>query len=949
MNFPTATLLAGSLLAGAQPAQPQTTPDAAPPARNILWDGGFDLGYGNNCWGTTLGNLGPNRRANWSASVLTLRQTAASRIYWLEEGSYAFCAWVRRGDTNAAAKTSVALILSNFNDNEAKQGNTFRRVFAVPLSNDWQRVGWTFDIRAPVNPKFHVELRAEGDGTVLVDAVSLTRGAELPAQMRPAADIEAGFSLPDETGIFVDGEPRQVELVIRNHGNARPARIAWEIFDYREQSVRQGVMEEPLPARTTLRRPLPVADLPWNGYRFACSVDGQPGVGDALAAFLPRIPQDAFLQYGGDASVNPWAADFTAVFMRKLGMQMATTLSPGGIVGRWGIVEPTPGTYLWQDKAVDTVRAAGIDVVGFLGMKSVPSWIAEKAWTQGKDVAIADEAAFTQAFCRYIDAFVRHYAGRITVLHLDDEIHTSFETPAAMQQLKRIYLATSATAKRAARECASTVTVGFNGTSPAWWERAIDTIGATNIEFISQNTNLRPNWTADTLNILRRKGCFPPVMYTIGVGQKSLLRQVSLPQDRATSAGNPPGLFAWQMMMHAWLSRPYGTEDLKDGPLIRYGYYDLRTLGQCIYLPNAGKTCMEYDNSPTLGIQAMAMLKWFLAGQRAARDPAAPFSLDGRPLASTNTALRVYPFRNGQRATIVLTTRDGTGLDATWRLTGDAFTALKPVDHYNQPLPVTHGEATAYGLPVFLADIPVERLNAALAACAALTAKVVPAPAQQRIVVSPFVLDINPDRPGVLQLSHVRNGRETILIDRVVCSPALRRPTVAIVLGRLNATVTLVFDDNNPTRDTAHRLGIMLSESGVILQWRKRNSQTRPERETLRFRLNPAGAGLEITIQESGRMRGGKLREDYGAIFPAAQLPPPRPLDTNAAWVAIRDFATFDLPPASGRGFTPATGLRWKVSDGEAWLEASYEIGAYKGGGSRGVQDIELLMTVTAP
>lgn len=929
-------------------AEPGSGANAGTASRNILWDGEFELGYGNHCWGTTAGNLGPNRRANWTPGVLALYQAVASRIYWLEDGSYALSAWVRRGDTNAAASAKLTVILTNQNDAETKRGNAYRQIFQVPVSNGWQRVGWTLNITDPLNHNFHVELKAEGDGLVLVDAVALTRGVELPVKVRPAADVEAGFNVSEETGIYVDGEARDVELVIRNHGEACAAKVLWEIYDYRETLVRKGSVEEILPACSTVRRPLPVTDLPWNGYRFACSVEGQAVVGDALVAFLPRIPQDAFMQYGGDAPVNPWAADFTATFMRKLGMQMATTLSPGGVVGRWGIVESRPGSYVWQDQSVDKVRNAGVDVVGFLGMKHVPDWLPEAAKPgSGKSVAIEDEATFTNYFCRYVDAFVRHYAGRVTVIHLEDEIHTSFDTPAGVQQLVRLYGAASAAAKKAARESGSTVAVGFNGTQPAWWGRVIDAVGATNLEFVSQNTNLRPGWTAETLNIMRSKGCFPPYFYTIGVGQKSLLRKVSLPQDRTTSAGNPPGLFAWQMMMGMWLSRPYGTEDLKDGPLIRYGYYDLRTLGQCLYFPNAGKTCVEYDNSPTLGIQAMAMLKWFLAGQRAARNPAEPFSLHGFSLASTNTALQAYPFRNGERATVVLTTYDGTGLDNIWHLTSPALVALKPVNHYNQPLAVTGDTAIASGLPVFLSGCSADQLAEVLAACTGLVARIVPASAQQRVEVGRYVLDINPDRPGVIQLSHVRDGKETILIDRIVCTPALPRPTIDVVRGRLDATVTLVFPDGN--QGSAHRLGITLGESGVMMQWSKRNGRTGVARETVRFRVNPAGAGREIVIQEGAQVRAGILREDYGQLFLASLMPPARLLDANAAWVSIRDFATFDLPSASGRGFTPASGLRWKVTDGEAWLEASYEIGAYKGGGSRGVQSIELLMTVTVP
>ncbi len=56
----------------------------------------------------------------------------------------------------------------------------------------------------------------------------------------------------------------------------------------------------------------------------------------------------------------------------------------------------------------------------------------------------------------------------------------------------------------------------------------------------------------------------------------------------------------------------------------------------------------------------------------------------------------------------------------------------------------------------------------------------------------------------------------------------------------------------------------------------------------------------------------------------------------------IADFLRGDLPAASGRGFSPATGLLWKTEEGQAFLEANYTLKPYAGGGSQGAQSIVL-------
>jgi len=921
---------------------------AAEPPRNILWDGGLETGYGNNCWGTVYGNQGPNLRGLWSGAtrpgttgqgVLTLNQRVTSRVYILDEETYSLCAWVKSGPGFNDQRLKVSLALTNLNNYQEKQKDQYGKSFELRPGSDWQRVGWSFEVRGVVRNQFHVEVAADGPpNSILLDAVSLTPGPQMPAVPRPAADVEAGFFIPEPTGIYVDGEDRVVELVIRNHGAARPAKIRWEIYDHQEELVRRGELAEDLPAESTVRRPLPMQDLPYGGYRLACAVEGMPVLGDGLVAFLPRFRQDDFPQWGADAPIT--LSDFTPRYLNRLGMKIAGTCSCAGRVGRWPHVNPEQGKYVWSDAAVDAARREGLEVVGYLGLKYPPAWVAAKYMKDGR---VTDEQGFTKAYCDYVEAFVRHYAGRVTVIHLEDEIGKIYG-----EMYPRIHRAACDAARHAARQSGTTVSVGINATHPAWWNDFLGTMDRAYVDFVSQNTNLRPAWKAETLNIMRRRGCTPEYFYSMGVGQRSSLRRTSLLNVRGGD-GAPYGVFAWQLMMNAWLSRPFGTEDPKDGPIVRMAYYDLRTLGQSLYLPSAGKTGIEYDNSPTLGLQAMAMQKYWLSGLRPARDPAKDYALTGEP--TGHARLFAYPFRNKERAVVVLTTVDAsdiksTDFDCRWRLSGLDFERFKPVDIYGWPLKVTDGRALVRQLPVVFADLQADALAEAVSAFRHLKAEPLAEKDEHRLEVGPYVLEVNPDRSGYLRLIARRDGKDTVILEQITGLPEkLPRPAVEVIAGRLQSSATLSFG-------ALGVLTVSLNDQGANLTWERSNTRTVPVHQTVRFRLSNGGAGRNIVIQEGDKVVAGYLREDYGALTPAPtdRRPPPLSLPAHGSHVVIQDFAEFRLPGASGQGgFSPPTGFRWRQAGGEACLEADYTVNAYPGGGTRGIQRIRLNLRVVAP
>jgi hypothetical protein len=264
------------------------------------------------------------------------------------------------------------------------------------------------------------------------------------------------------------------------------------------------------------------------------------------------------------------------------------------------------------------------------------------------------------------------------------------------------------------------------------------------------------------------------------------------------------------------------------------------------------------------------------------------------------------------------------------------------VNLYGHPLTLEGGAALALELPVLIPRFPSRQLDATLAHLRHVDAEAIVAPARQRLEVGAYAIDIDPDRAGFVRLFIRRGDRETLVLDGLVLPPGLPRPTLAATPGQLSASASLTFDKN-------YGVGITLTGRGATLEYNCRNVTSRPLQQTVRWRLGPAGMGRDIVIQNGPEVIAGHVREDYGRIFPLTPAPAPAPLDANAARVTLAGFARFDLPPASGRGFSPATGLRWQLRNGEALLESQYSLPAYVGGGSRGTHNVVLVLQLTTP
>ncbi|MCM8768830.1 MAG: hypothetical protein NC911_03995 [Candidatus Omnitrophica bacterium] len=879
-------------------------------ADNILWDGGFEVGFGNSFWSVVPGNYGPNFRSMWQAGVLKLERPVASRLYYLPSGDYYLAAWVKQGPDFGRKKSSLRLLLTNQNNPRERESTTFSHIFEVPPGENWTEIGFPLTISSVRSHFFHVELwPTVFDTDILVDAVSLTSGKNPPEDFQPFSPIEAGFLIPEETCTYVDGEEPEVFLLIRNHRAPVFARVDWEIYNYREELVKKGSYQAKIPAKTTLRYRLSVADLPYGGYRLAATVAGSQILPDAFLAILPRINQKSHPLWGACANLGDSTRNFTARLMKKLGMSHSYIISASQ-PGRWAEVEKQPGQYTWIDESgLKQAVKLGIEPAVCLEVFKKPPTFAA-IWL--KDGILLDENAFIEAVCRYVENFVHHYAGVVDTVVLEDEI--SFPP---IEQLLRVYKAAKKAAKKAAEEKKTRVDFSLN-TMLENWQKLLNSADPAEFDFLSINSIHDPTTTAKLLAFARTSGWKGEYLDVPAVGQRTLPRPTSLLIDSPAVGGLPPSGFLWQHILSFWLNRPYGDEDISHGPLLRTGYYDLRVMSASVYYPLGLKSGVEYDNSPSLGFQVVAMLKHLLEGMRPVREIPSDFSLSGYP--TSHQGVAAYPFREKKKAVVILLAKKRQDNEKFWRIKGLDFLTAEPLDFYGQPRTVKAGVLEIPELPVYLRTT-AEKIPLVLEMLTKADISLKPERETKTFQSGLFTLEVGSTLPGFFRLSLLAEEKRQLLLDGIECQPEAKWESLTAIPGRLMNTVDISFTgekDPHRFRSLAFRL---LPETCEIT-WTQMNAHPVPLAGSFRIKLSQDITNRRIILEQAGKTLLGTMKDSLRAA-PELSLG----LKPESSRLKVLGLVTIDLPASGGQGsWQPSNGLRWQEQAGKFYLGCDYRL-----------------------
>jgi len=315
-----------------------------------------------------------------------------------------------------------------------------------------------------------------------------------------------------------------------------------------------------------------------------------------------------------------------------------------------------------------------------------------------------------------------------------------------------------------------------------------------------------------------------------------------------------------------------------------------------LHYPLSDKSGCMYDNSPALGFQAVAMAKHILRGTRPVRNPKDKYSLDAAPTASPE--VKAYPFRGKDRAVVVLLARERRANRRRWSIEGLDLGLCRPLGIYAANLTkMENGVLKAPELPVYLETEP-RKLAPLLENLAKAKISPVRGSQMQRLALGPYVVEIDPERQGIIKVLLNKDGKELTLISGMEAEPALGKPEVTVVNGRLVSQAQLWF--NHPPEGTKYRyLAAKVSRDGCQLTWTYRHVYPGTAAESnVRFVL---GADA-VKAAKAGLYGQGRS-------------------------VSLGNLATIALPQGMGTGeFTPKSGLVLDLKGPQPALTAKHRV-----------------------
>ncbi len=483
-----------SVVLGSDTAVDLTPPpqrdNSAPRPGNLAQDGSFETGIGSG-WG-----LSSNRRVSlasvWDPSTghvghasvrLPLDPSAVgpgspsialeSRFYSVQPNKrYTLSAWVR-SDSGSSARGSLALVNSLAASARLPAGTGYkppRLVKPFQVGSTWTRVSVSGYLLQYPTANYQIQIKGltGAGGHLWIDGVSLTEGSAPPAHYVPAAPLEVGLIGEAPANVYYSDEPARMQLRAANETSAqRRGIVHYQVYDWLNRLVAQGTRSVVVPANSTAVSDLDLSKVGRTGsFRVVLWVAGESNSQSEFAYGVVPRPQHPGNDPSSSIGIHSNFLPFQYAALGRLGIHWDRALSPGALF-RWSLVEPKPGQFVWNDGKVANARAAGISILGTLGVQA-------PAWAQSGGVPNLD------AWQKYVSAVASHYRGRVQAWEIWNEPNARFTSAFYAQMLAR-----ASQAIRAADPSAQVV--GIGGAATSVYVRAVMSALATDL----------PNWRSD--------------------------------------------------------------------------------------------------------------------------------------------------------------------------------------------------------------------------------------------------------------------------------------------------------------------------------------------------------------------------------------------------------------------------------------------------------------------
>ncbi|MDP6354723.1 MAG: hypothetical protein QF473_06470, partial [Planctomycetota bacterium] len=423
--------------------------------------------------------------------------------------------------------------------------------------------------------------------------------------------------------------------------------------------------------------------------------------------------------------------------------------------------------------------------------------------------------------------------------------------------------------------------------------------------------------------------------------------------------GVPPSTFAWQAIKASWLSRPYGTPDTVFSPRIHFGYYEIRVHDVAHYVPRAGWTALECDNSPHAGFQAVTCMRSMIGDMQPLRKTlGTDISQDGISVPNSQ-GIEAYPFRNDQNAVVAFMPGDGGSIDRPHTI-GLPSQDIELLDSFANRIECQKEKgrlnAPAGPLPVYV-RMPATNLDGFLKNLAKVEIKRKKEQSSHNYSVGQFVVRLDRKRKGIVQVD-LKKGKDLHpLITGIQTDTPLSPQMQISTQGNSQMRSIRIYDRGVPLR---RAFTLVADSNSIKFTFSARNvSKDAQPKGHARLVLGSYIKGKSFDYYQ--RVAGGKATGIRGSIWHdfnkydvtgGLSSPADKILRANrSALLNITGCYSLEISTSTGHYYKTSTppGFVFIVREGQAYLESGYELGRAQGFGSRGHATFSTSVDVLEP
>lgn len=379
---------------------PTVMDDSAAVKGNLIPNGSFETGVDG--WGWVgegggqvipLGMLWDNTQGHSGGACLRIsnpvanrlqpgnnEQTLISPVYHVAANKvHSLSLWVKKETGTTTGVT--AYIKNTFVPPSGYHAQFVLAADILDAGTSWTKISIPEEyLVAYPTADFQIYLKCNitADAVLLITDIQLEEGDE--TSFAPAASLEAGVVIDMETvpgNIFWDTDDIEATLYVHNSELwLQEGTLHFEVYDVMNRVVDSGTVALSVASGTTHSETFSLDVGKLGAFRLVTWIEGVNRSERELAYSVIPEPATLLTDTTSNMGCHPNYTDFQLSKLQRMGVKYIRDLSPAAY-GRWDIIEPVEGSYVFFDTEVARALSYGMTPMCVLGANNFwPAWAA---------------------------------------------------------------------------------------------------------------------------------------------------------------------------------------------------------------------------------------------------------------------------------------------------------------------------------------------------------------------------------------------------------------------------------------------------------------------------------------------------------------------------------------------------------------------------------------------